>query len=560
MLSGPHCNSNKYTLIKYCQYSESSAAHKSRLEMPTSFYNGVENNTHPSWWKDPCLRKNAFWLAVCSLTSVYIGYDGSLLNGVQALPKFYETFPVLERDSNVLGITGAAQFLPGLVTPFIASWICDKWGRKGPLIATAIGICAGAVIQATSKSLGQFIFSRVFIGAFGMFGQTAAGPMIVELAHPRVRGTWNGLNLTCYYIGSIIASWTTFGILQNFPESSWSWRLPSLLQCMIPGLLILPLCFLPESPRYLLVAGKKERATQILSNQHANGKLDDPLVLLEIHEIEYVLDMERNATKGSGSDLLDLIRTRGNRWRLWCVIHVAFGAQWSGANIIGYYFVPVMRSIGIVDPTPQTLVSGGLSISNWLFALGGAFNMDRAGRRGLFLGSTGSMLVILVLVIGLSALFLKDENPAVGGATVGLLYLFYGAYSVAWTPLNIGYPVEILPYSLRTKGMAVWTFFACLALCVNTWVNPVALSAIGFHYYIVYVGILIYLFVVIYLTFPETKGLSLEEIAIRFDGEEAQEMRNIHPEAGLELADDSEGKVVPVEHVESVRSTTGPSA
>ena len=60
------------------------------------------------------------------------------------------------------------------------------------------------------------------------------------------------------------------------------------------------------------------------------------------------------------------------------------------------------------------------------------------------------------------------------------------------------------------------------ALCINTWVNPIALSSIGYYYYIVYIGILVYLLIVAYVTFPETKGLSLEEVAERFDGPAAR--------------------------------------
>jgi hypothetical protein len=87
--------------------------------------------------------------------------------------------------------------------------------------------------------------------------------------------------------------------------------------------------------------------------------------------------------------------------------------------------------------------------------------------------------------------------------------------------------------------MSLWSLFGSVALCLNTWVNPIALKAIGFWYYIVYIGVLVYLLVIAYFFFPETKGwvslipsigstdqnanirflrLSLEEVAERFDG------------------------------------------
>ena len=95
-------------------------------------------------------------------------------------------------------------------------------------------------------------------------------------------------------------------------------------------------------------------------------------------------------------------------------------------------------------------------------------------------------------------------------------------YDIAWTPLNIAYTVEVLPYHLRARGLAIWQMATAGALCINTWVNPIALKSIGYYYYIVYIAILVYLLVVAYFTFPETKGLSLEEVAERFDGPSAR--------------------------------------
>jgi hypothetical protein len=86
-----------------------------------SEFRGVANNTDPTWWKDPCMRKNALFLLVCACASVISGYDGSLFNGLQALPKFFETFPVLAENANILGVTGGVFNFGGLVVPFIVA-------------------------------------------------------------------------------------------------------------------------------------------------------------------------------------------------------------------------------------------------------------------------------------------------------------------------------------------------------------------------------------------------------------------------------------------------------
>ena len=123
-----------------------------------------------------------------------------------------------------------------------------------------------------------------------------------------------------------------------------------------------------------------------------------------------------------------------------------------------------------------------------------------------------------------------------------MMILTFAVYDIAWTPLNVAYPVEVLPYHLRARGMAIWQMSTAGALCINTWVNPIALANIGYHYYIVYIGILVYLFLIAYFFFPETRHLSLEEVAERFDGPGAARG------ADLELA--AGPKVEPTDHVE----------
>lgn len=248
---------------------------------------------------------------------------------------------------------------------------------------------------------------------------------------PRLRSMASACNLSCYYFGSIIASWTTYGTLMHFPTSSWCWRLPSLLQALVPALIVVPTLIMPESPRWLVSKDRVADAQRVLANQHANGDLNDPLVVHELQEIEAAIAEERSIGGGSPG-WGDFFRTKGNRWRLFILIHVAVGAQWNGVGIVSYYLVPVLASVGITTSADQLLVTGGMAISNLFFAFAGAFMVERMGRRKLWMLSTGLMLVTFTIVTALSGVFTKTQSPAVGGAVVAFLYLYYGAYDIAW--------------------------------------------------------------------------------------------------------------------------------
>jgi hypothetical protein len=121
-----------------------------------------------------------------------------------------------------------------------------------------------------------------------------------------------------------------------------------------------------------------------------------------------------------------------------------------------------------------------------------------------------------------SAVYENTLEQAAGNAVIAMLVLYGASYSLAWSGLLVAYACEICTFALRAKGVAIMFFCVNCALFFNNYVNPIALNAIGWKYYIVYVGWLLVELVVVYLFFPETNGPTLEEMARIFDGSEAK--------------------------------------
>lgn len=90
------------------------------------------------------------------------------------------------------------------------------------------------------------------------------------------------------------------------------------------------------------------------------------------------------------------------------------------------------------------------------------------------------------------------------------------------TPFITAYPCEIWPFRLRSRGLTVTWVAAITAIFFNTFVNPIALDSIGWKYYIVFVVVLMIMLVTVIFTYPETRGRSLEQIAVIFDGDAAE--------------------------------------
>ncbi|KAH8816080.1 general substrate transporter [Xylogone sp. PMI_703] len=471
----------------------------------------LRNNTKSSWWKDSCLRMNVLHCAGLYFCVFYLGYDASLLNGLQALPQWTDYFN--HPSSGRLGLISASLFLPAIVTPYISSIINTRWGRKPALAIGSVLIIAGALTNGLAKNTGTFIAGRVLLGAGGPFGKITAVALLQELAHPRLRPILASSFYGNYYLGSTAAAWFCFGSLR-WGSTEWSWRAPCIFQISSPLIVLLLLLIIPESPRWLIYNGQKQKAMDILVKYHANGDVNDELVNHEFNEICLAIKLEEESQKCS---YVDFIKTPANRRRLLVLLTMATGTNWIGNGIITYYLAPVLKLSGITDPTQVAGINGGIAVWNLLLAYLGAFNAERLGRRALWLSSTIGMLVTYVVMTGLSGSFANHPNHAVGIAIVPMLFIYYGFYDIGWTPLPFSYGAEILPYHMRLKGLSIMLSVQSVAQAFNQWVNPIALSNLAWKYYIIYIVLITIYLVLIFFFFPETRGLTIEEVSVVFD-------------------------------------------
>ncbi|KAG8955076.1 hypothetical protein FRC04_009533 [Tulasnella sp. 424] len=397
----------------------------------------------------------------------------------------------------------------------IAPVISDMLGRRKGIFVGGIVMLGGVALQCQSVNITQFILARGMIG-FGLCISINAAPLLItELAYPTQRGPITAMYNTNWYVGSIIAAWTTFGTFR-MEGSSWSWRIPSVLQAL-PSLLQCTLIwFCPESPRWLIAKGKDMEAKQVLGKYHGNGNIGHPLVDYEYNEIREAISTEKEVGQISW---MALFSTPGNRRRMRIIVALAFFSQWSGNGLVSYYINLILEGVGITETSTKTLINGCLQIFNLVMAFTSALFVDRIGRRKLFLISNAGMLLVFVGWTVTSAVFQETGSKAAGSATIAMIFIFFALYDIAYTPLLIAYTIEILPFKIRAKGFAAMSFTVTLGLIFNQYVNPVALEKLGWKYYLIYVGWLVFELGFIWLYLLETKGRTLEQTAMLFDGE-----------------------------------------
>jgi sugar porter (SP) family MFS transporter len=373
----------------------------------------------------------------------------------------------------------------------------------------------GVILQSISINLSMFISARFFIG-FGVAIAHGSAPMLVtELVHPQHRAIYTTIYNCTWYWGSIVAAWLTYGTFQI--PGPWSWRIPSVGQALPSVLQLLFIWMVPESPRWLIAKGKHEKALNVLAKAHAQGNTEDEVVQIEYKEIQETIKLEQEF---EGNGWTELWRTKGNRHRLLILISLGFFSQWSGNGLVSYYMTDVLNAAGIQNTQTQLAINGILNIINALVAFTMCFFVDKLGRRPLFLVATGGMCLSFI-VWTITARYAADSVSSAANAEVAFIFIYYVFYNLAWSGLLVGYGVEILPYNIRAKGLTIMFLAVDLALFFNSYVNPIALLAIGWKYYIVYVCWLAFEFAIVYRFYLETRNTPLEEIVRHFDGEAA---------------------------------------
>ncbi|KAL6362921.1 hypothetical protein LRP88_02321 [Fusarium phalaenopsidis] len=461
------------------------------------------------------LRKHlttALVISVCVFDSVAIAYDGSLMGSLNVMKAYQNYF---ELTTSTTAVNTCATFLGAILVGPFTGMIIDWKGRKIGLYAACVVNILGAAIAGGAINIAMFIAGRIIIGIGVGLGQTAAGTYVAETTAPSVRPTALGLYFSCWAVGSLLAAGISYGS-SGLEPSNWTWRIPSILQAVPPLAVLSLIPFVPESPRWLAYQDRREEALKVLAR--VNGADEQhPQVQTQYREVIDTLEYEKN--EGRSVSIADMLKNRANRKRLLLALSVAPLAMLTGSNIITYYFGSMLTQAGLGDSVTQLKVNVCLSSWQLIVAVCGSFMAERLGRRFLALFGLGLCSIFFYLLAGLTAKFGTSHNLAGTYGTIACIFLFLGAYSFGITPLTAMYAPEVLPYNMRANGIATQGILIKSCGVLVTMAFPYMMEAIGWKTYIVNASWNMLMCLYIYFQWVETKGLTLEEIDVLFDGE-----------------------------------------
>lgn len=362
---------------------------------------------------------------------------------------------------------------------------------------------------------GQFIFFRILGGLAVGAASVLAPAYISEVAPARYRGTLSSIQQIAIISGLFIAflsnyliAGTAGGSMETFAFGFAAWRWMFWVELVPAFTFFIALFFIPESPRFLVASGKKDKALAVLT------KLMGSRAHEKLTEIEASMASDHHRPRLS--DIAD--KRTGIRPIVWVGIGLATFQQLVGINVVFYYGAVLWQSAGFSegDALLINVISGAVSIGACLVA---TWKVDKIGRKPLLMvGSIGMAFTLGTMAFVFASAAVQEGgnlnlegNSGIIALVAANLYVFF--FNISWGPVMWVMLGEMFPNQIRGSGLAVSGLAQWLSNFAITMTFPILLVSIGLGGAYGFYGVcsVISIFFIIYFV-KETKGIELEKM------------------------------------------------
>ena len=467
---------------------------------------------------------------VAVLGGLLFGYDTAVISGAEkGLQAFFMGATDFTYTDTLHGITSSSALIGCVIGSAISGFFASNLGRKKSLFIAGILFFLSALGsydpeflffnygEPSYSLLIAFNFYRV-LGGIGVGLASAICPMyIAEIAPSNIRGTLVSWNQFAIIFGQLVVYFVNFLILGdninpvikavegvnqilNPDAAAWTietgWRLMFVSEAVPAGLFTLLVLLVPETPRYLAMSGKDEKALWVLGR--INGASQAKVILAEI--------------KATAHEKTERLFTYG-----WLVIFIGIMLsvfqQAVGINAVLYFAPRIFESMGMGNPMMQTVIMG---IINILFTLLAVFTQEKWGRKPLLIyGSAG----MAIGAFGVALCNVVTGLPAI--VSVVSIMVYSASFMFSWGPICWVLIAEIFPNTIRGAAVAVavafqWIFNFIVSSTFVPMYN-MRLGEMGDKFghmfaYALYGVICVLAAIFVWRLVPETKGKTLEDM------------------------------------------------
>lgn len=271
----------------------------------------------------------------------------------------------------------------------------------------------------------------------------------------------------------------------------------------------------PESPRWLIDHGRGDEGLQTLARLHSNGNTQDPWIVAEYQQIQTSIAMEHHE---EAKGYKDLFTDRSSFRRLVLAVAAQAACQMTGVSAIQYYTPEIYASlnIGTGDALKYQGISNVLSVVAQCCTV---LLIDRVGRRWpLILGNVlnGICWIVVTVAIALFPHASADQQNSLGWAFISINWVYQVSFSFTMGPLSWIIPAEIFDTKTRSKGVSIGVMTSFAFNTMIGQVTPVALSTVGWRYFLTFVICNFTNAIFFWAVMPETSKRPLEEMNALF--------------------------------------------
>ncbi|GAB2509322.1 sugar porter family MFS transporter [Pseudoxanthomonas sangjuensis] len=414
---------------------------------------------------------------VATIGGFLFGFDSGVINGtVDGLKQAFRS------DAAVTGFNVASMLLGCAAGAWFAGTLADRYGRRTMQLWAALFFLVSAWGSGIATSSAEFVVYRV-IGGLAVGAASVMSPAYIsEVASARYRGRLATVQqiaiiggLFCSFLSNYLLAKVATSSLEKlwFGYEAWRWMFwMEIVPIVVFGVALL---FIPESPRYLVARGFRERARQVLAKLYGSDE-----GARKLDEID--ASLARDHHRPRLSDLVDKARGRV-RPIIWVGIGLATFQQLVGINVVFYYGAVLWQAVGFSesDALLINVISGALSIGACLLTV---VLIDRIGRKPLlWIGSVGMAVALGLVAIAFASGSLENGRLALSDA-MGVLALvaangYVIFFNLSWGPVMWVMLGEMFPNQIRGSGLAVAGLFQWGSNFLVTWTFPMLLAGIG---------------------------------------------------------------------------------
>ena len=459
---------------------------------------------------DKKLRRKVIALAAAGAIGGFLfGFDSSVVNG--AVDAIQDEFSL---TAAFTGFAVASALLGCAVGAYVAGRLADRLGRIPVMLIGAVLFLVSSLGSGFAFAAWDLTVWRL-VGGLGIgIASVIAPAYISEIAPKAIRGSLASLQQLAITIG-IFTALLSDAILANVAGGAsevfflgldaWRWM---FLVCAVPAIVYgLVALKLPESPRYLLMTDKKEKATKVLASITPANQLDKAVADIEAGIREDAANADKGSLRGKRFGLLPIV---------WVGIILSMLQQLVGINVIFYYSTTLWSSVGFKESDSLT-ISVITSVTNVAVTFVAIFLVDKVGRRPILLfGSVGMAVALGSMTLAFSQAQLVDGKPSLEGAwgIIALVgaNLFVVAFGASWGPLVWVLLGEIFPTRIRGRALGVAAAAQWLTNFAVTMTFPIISQDVSLTLaYGLYAAFAVLSFFFVFFKIPETKGVALEE-------------------------------------------------